>query len=174
MKQLLIVIDMQNDFINGSLGTKEAEAIVPAVVSKIKAYREEKLDIWFTKDTHEKAYLTTLEGKNLPVEHCIRETDGWELHPEIFALVQPEDKIFEKPTFGSVDLGQAVRDGNFSKVELCGLCTDICVISNCAVIKAFCPETELTVDTSCVAGVTPESSDRALEAMKMLHTKILS
>ncbi len=173
MKKLLIVIDMQKDFIDGSLGTKEAISIVPGVVSKIKSYREENFSIWFTKDTHEKEYLTTLEGKNLPVEHCIRETDGWELHPEILSLVQSTDKVFEKPTFGSVELGEAVRDGEFSKVELCGLCTDICVISNCAVIKAFCPETEITVDSSCVAGVTPESSDRALEAMKMLQTKIL-
>lgn len=173
MKKLLVVIDMQKDFIDGSLGTKEAVSIVPNVVCKIQSYRSENCDIWFTKDTHTKEYLTTLEGKNLPVEHCIQGTDGWELYSEIVSVVQNEDKIFEKPTFGSVKLGEAVREGGYSQVELCGLCTDICVISNCAVMKAFCPETEIIVDSSCVAGVTPESSDRALEAMKMLQTKIL-
>lgn len=177
--KVLIVVDMQNDFIDGSLGTKEAQAIVPKVVEKIKGFDGK---IIYTRDTHEENYLETEEGKNLPVLHCIRGTSGWELHPEIAAM-HPEN-IVNKPTFGSIDLAyklkeymmdQAVLNENLiESVTLVGLCTDICVLSNAMLLKAFVPEIPITVDASCCAGVTPESHRNALEAMKMCQIKVVN
>lgn len=170
--RLLIVVDMQNDFIDGALGTKEAVAIVPKVVDKIKNFDGKVLA---TKDTHEANYLQTQEGRNLPVEHCIKGTNGWELHPEIAPLI--EDEAFEKSTFGSRCLAKVLksyndRDEKIDSITLVGLCTDICVISNAMVLKAFLPEVEIIVDASCCAGVTPESHARALEAMQVCQIKI--
>ena len=145
--KVLVVVDMQNDFIGGALGTKEAVAIVPKVVEKIRNFEGRVL---FTRDTHKEDYLDTQEGKKLPVAHCIKGTEGWELHPEIEAL-RKEDAL-DKPTFGSTQIG---------------LCTDICVISNAMIAKAFIPEVPVIVDASCCAGVTPQSHKNALEAMKM-------
>lgn len=172
--KILIVVDMQNDFISGSLGTKEAEEIVSNVVAKIKTFDGE---IFYTRDTHEKNYLITEEGKNLPVEHCIRETKGWELHPEIEAL--RKDAPIDKVTFGSVALAETLsalnkNDGVIEEITLVGLCTDICVISNALVLKAFMPEVPITVDAACCAGVTPQSHKRALEAMKACQIKIIN
>ncbi len=166
--KVLVVVDMQNDFINGALGTKEAEEILPRVVEKIKGFDGTVL---FTRDTHEKEYLQTQEGKNLPVEHCIRNTDGWQLAPEIEALRKTE--VIDKPTFGSVELGKYLEELNPQEVTLIGLCTDICVISNAMIIKAVLPEVPVKVDAFCCAGVTPESHERALEAMKMCQIEIL-
>ncbi|MCR4955554.1 MAG: cysteine hydrolase [Lachnospiraceae bacterium] len=165
----LIVVDMQKDFIDGSLGTKEAVAIVPNVVKKIKEYRENKDQIIFTRDTHQKNYLETQEGKNLPVEHCIEGTAGWQIASEI--EVQPEDMVINKVTFGHVWDKEDIKG---SEIELVGLCTDICVISNALGIKAVLPETPISVDANCCAGVTPESHENALEAMKMCHIKVTS
>ncbi len=163
--KFLIVVDMQNDFIDGALGTKEAVAILPAVKSKIENFEGK---IIFTRDTHETDYLSTQEGRNLPVEHCIKDTEGWQINPELEALRKEE--AIDKPTFGSVALGQYLKaydtyEEKIESITLIGLCTDICVISNAMLIKAFLPETPVSVDASCCAGVTPESHKNALDAM---------
>lgn len=168
-RKILVVVDMQNDFIDGALGTPEAVKIVPAVHEKIKHFDG---DIVFTMDTHSSIYLETQEGKNLPVEHCIKGTDGWKLNEKLEPLSQC-CRIFEKPTFGSVELANFITGGNYSEVEIIGLCTDICVISNALLIKAFLPETPITVDSSCCAGVTPESHGNALTAMKMCQINVV-
>ncbi len=164
MGRALIVVDMQNDFVTGSLGTKEAEAIVPAVEDKIKNRLEEGWDIIFTRDTHEESYLSTKEGKKLPVRHCIRGTEGFEIIKELKPYAK---QIIDKPTFGSVRLVETVADKEYEEVELIGLCTDICVVSNALLLKAHFPELQLEVDPSCCAGVTPKSHEAAIETMKM-------
>lgn len=166
MKKILIVIDMQKDFIDGSLGTREAVSIVPSVVKKMKSYSRDS--IYATRDTHEENYLETQEGRNLPVPHCIRGTAGWQLHPEIEALV-PADHIIDKPGFGSLELAKRMKElasEEEIEIELVGLCTDICVVSNAEILKAFLPETKIRVDPSCCAGVTPEKHQAALETMR--------
>lgn len=170
MKKILIVIDMQNDFIDGSLGTKEAVAIVPNVIEKIKSYAPE--DVYATKDTHPVNYLKTQEGRNLPVEHCIDGTDGWELQSDIAGLIS-EDHVYAKPTFGSVKLAQDLAALQPDAIELVGLCTDICVVSNALMLKAFMPEVPITVDASCCAGVTPEKHEAALETMKSCQIQVV-
>ena len=171
MKNYLIVVDMQNDFIDGSLGTKEAETIVERVADKIRSFDG---DVIFTRDTHEEDYLETQEGKNLPVVHCVRGSTGWQIREGLTAI--RSCTVIDKPTFGSTELGilLARRDLEemIGSVTLVGLCTDICVISNALLIKAFLPETPILVDAACCAGVTPESHRRALEAMKMCQIKI--
>ena len=172
MRKLLIVIDMQNDFIDGALGTPEALAIVENVKAKIRSYPA--ADILATKDTHETHYLQTQEGKNLPVEHCIRGSKGWEIREDIAELLDGV-KIYEKPTFGSVamalDVAEISQDEEI-EVEMVGLCTDICVVSNALLLKAMMPEVKISVDPSCCAGVTPESHEAALETMKMCQVAV--
>ncbi len=171
MQEVLIVVDMQNDFIDGALGTVEAVNIVPKVAQKI---REFKGKVIFTRDTHEKNYLETREGKNLPVPHCIRNTPGWEIRKELEEL-RKENPV-DKETFGSVNLGHMLKAENeenpIEKITLVGLCTDICVISNALLAKAFLPEAEIVVDAACCAGVTPESHKTALAAMKVCQIKV--
>ncbi|MDO5389955.1 MAG: isochorismatase family cysteine hydrolase [Eubacteriales bacterium] len=171
MKKLLIVVDMQTDFVTGALGTKEAQAIVPAVVAKIKDAKDAGADVMFTLDTHEDNYLETQEGKHLPVPHCIKNTEGWMLVPEIRPLAEGCTMV-EKPTFGSTRLAHLIGRAWYDEVELIGLCTDICVISNAMILKASVPETPISVDASCCAGVTPESHVNALSAMKMCQISI--
>lgn len=176
--KILVVIDMQNDFIDGALGTKEAVSIVPKVVEKIKGFEGK---VFYTRDTHEVNYLETQEGKKLPVRHCIRNSRGWELHPEIEAL--RDSAPVDKPSFGSIELGYALKDymmeqevlgsGQAESVTITGLCTDICVISNAMIIKAMFPELPVIVDSSCCAGVTPESHANALEAMRMCQIEVM-
>ena len=177
MNKLLVVVDMQNDFITGSLGTKEAEAIVNNVRNKIKAYRENQDEVVYTRDTHGPNYLETMEGNNLPVVHCIEGTWGWELETHIEKTRLLGDKVFDKKTFGSTELGEYIahkfKEDNDLEVELVGLCTDICVISNALLIKSYCPEIEISVDKKCCAGVTVVSHENALEAMKMCQIKIV-
>ncbi|MEG1457886.1 MAG: isochorismatase family cysteine hydrolase [Acetivibrio sp.] len=167
----LIVVDMQNDFVDGALGTKEAMAIVPRVVDKIKNFQGRVL---YTMDTHGEDYMNTQEGKSLPVKHCVKDTRGWELYPPV-ALLCKEEAI-EKQTFGSVKLGQILFAENerekIDSITLIGLCTDICVISNALLIKSFLPEVPVIVDESCCAGVTINSHKGALEAMKMCQIEI--
>ena len=168
MRKLLVVVDMQNDFIDGALGTKEAAAIVDNVAAKIKEYKPE--DIFVTMDTHEEDYLETREGEFLPVEHCIEGTDGWMLSPVLEPLLKGAT-IVEKPTFGSYELVDLISDvyeeeeGDI-EIELVGLCTDICVISNAMLIKNWLYETPIKVDSKCCAGVTPEKHEAALETMR--------
>ena len=166
MRNLLIVIDMQNDFIDGALGTKEAVSIVPAVKEKIRSYPAE--DIFATMDTHGEDYLDTQEGRNLPVKHCIKGTSGWEIRAEIKELLS-EAHIYEKPTFGSVSLAEDLKELSRKEeieLEIIGLCTDICVVSNALLLKAFMPEVKISVDPACCAGVTPEKHQAALETMR--------
>lgn len=170
----LIVIDMQNDFIDGVLGTKEAVAILPAVKEKIKNFNGRVL---FTRDTHESDYLSTQEGRNLPVEHCVRDTHGWQINAELDALRKEEP--IDKPVFGSVALGQLLKaydtyEEKIESITLVGVCTDICVISNAMLIKSFLPETPIFVDAACCAGVTPESHEHALDAMAVCQIKVLN
>ena len=172
MKKILVVIDMQNDFIDGTLGTKEAKQIVPLVVSKIHSYPQDCL--YATRDTHPENYLETQEGRNLPVSHCIEGTKGWEIRKEI-ADAMPGAEIINKPTFGSVVLAQELMERNAREpieVELVGLCTDICVVSNALLIKAILPEIVVKVDPGCCAGVTPQSHEAALATMRACQIQI--
>ena len=168
--KILVVVDMQNDFIDGALGTKEAVEIVPNVIEKIRKFDGEK--VIYTRDTHHENYMETQEGRNLPVPHCIEGTKGWEIHPEIDAL--RTDAPIDKPTFGSAEFGEMLRkiDEEIESITFIGLCTDICVISNAMIAKAFLPEVPVIVDAACCAGVTPQSHKNALEAMKMCQIKI--
>ena len=168
--KVLIVVDMQRDFIDGSLGTAEAKAIVPCVIEKIKKYEESADLVVYTKDTHQNDYLTTREGRMLPVEHCIKGTSGHEIPDEI---LRAHTSVIEKPTFGSYELVDYLASINFSEVELIGLCTDICVVSNAMLIKARFPEKEVSVDSSCCAGVTPETHNAALTTMKMCQINVI-
>ena len=163
----LIVVDMQNDFISGSLGSKEAQAIVPNVKKKIEEYEARGDAIVFTKDTHYNNYLETNEGKHLPVEHCIEGTYGWEISSEFDYSLYP---VVAKETFGNI-YWQSFFD--FEEVELVGLCTDICVVSNALILKAMYPEINITVDASCCAGVTPETHKAALTTMKMCQINVI-
>ena len=163
--KVLCVIDMQNDFIDGALGTKEAEAIVENVKAKIELYRKNGDTVIFTRDTHSEDYMNTQEGKNLPVPHCIKGSNGWEISEK---LDTASDKIIDKSTFGSFELAEYISTlADVDEIELIGLCTDICVISNAMIFKARFTETPIKVDSSCCAGVTPESHTNALSAMKM-------
>ena len=170
MKKILVDVDMQKDFVDGALGTKEAKAIVPAVVKKIRGFDGA---IFVTLDTHGENYLETQEGRKLPVPHCIKGTDGWRLNARVEkALAAKKHVRVEKVTFGSVDLPRLIAeevgssgDGDFS-VEVIGLCTDICVVSNALIIKASFPEAPILVDSACCAGVTPEKHEAALETMR--------
>lgn len=171
MKKLLVVVDMQNDFVTGTLGTKEAEAIVGNVEKKVRLYEEQKQEIVFTRDTHEKDYLHTQEGRKLPVIHCIRGTDGWEIIPQLQSYTKGR-KIFDKPSFGSTELARYIQVGNYDQAEFIGVCTDICVISNALLTKAYSPELPVLTDAQCCAGVTPESHDSALCTMKMCQIDV--
>ena len=166
MRKILIVIDMQNDFIDAALGTKEAVAIVEAVKEKIRSYPAE--DVIATMDTHTENYMQTQEGKYLPVPHCIKGTDGWKIRTDIAELLTGA-KIYEKPTFGSVALAADLKELSEKEeieIELIGLCTDICVASNALLLKATMPEVKISVDPACCAGVTPEKHEAALETMR--------
>lgn len=173
MRKILLVIDMQNDFIDGALGTKEAQGIVERVAEEIGKYPSQ--DVFATRDTHESNYLDTQEGKNLPVVHCVRDTPGWELNPKITAVLG-DARILDKPSFGSVELARLMAQLALSEeldITLVGLCTDICVVSNALLLKAFLPETPVSVIADCCAGVTPESHAAALNTMAMCQVKII-
>ena len=175
--KVLVVVDMQNDFIDGSLGTKEAQKIVPGVVEKIRNFKGRVI---VTRDTHGRDYLNSAEGKQLPVVHCVKDTEGWQIRPEVEEAVREKtgSRILDKPTFGSVELGEYMRqldqtEGPVEEITLIGLCTDICVISNALLLKAYLPEVSIRVEASCCAGVTPESHEQALGAMKMCQITII-
>ena len=167
--KVLVVVDMQRDFIDGALGTPEAVAIVPAVIEKIRQYENSGDLIIYTKDTHYDNYMTTREGAKLPVPHCIKGTPGHDIPEEI---LRGHELVFEKLTFGSIELSAYLENIDFDEVELIGLCTDICVVSNALLIKARFPEREVTVDSLCCAGVTPETHTAALTTMKMCQINI--
>ena len=202
-RRYLIVVDMQKDFIDGSLGTEEAQGIVEKVKEKILSYPKEM--VYATMDTHGEDYLSTQEGKVLPVPHCIKGTEGWGLHPMLKDLILP-DHLFEKGSFGSLQLAESMRTlftkqvieeatmakntGNIKDtveirgdaeigaypdftIELVGLCTDICVVSNALLLKAFLPEIPISVDSSCCAGVTKEKHLAALETLRSCQVEVL-
>ena len=197
MKKILIVVDCQNDFIDGALGTAEAQAIVPKVADYIRNHADKDTVLLVTKDTHSSNYAETLEGKNLPVAHCIKNSYGWELNPAIQEAIYDtrgkyhsfdsyfpyiSDHIIEKPSFGSIDLQNllymlddeaGMQSGDIAEITLMGLCTDICLLANSVLCKTTLPEVPVRVVAECCAGVTPESHERALEAMKMLQIEIV-
>ena len=172
MTDLLIVVDMQGDFITGALGSPEARAIVPAVAARIRRAREEGTRVLFTLDTHAEDYPSSREGRLLPVPHCVKGTPGWALVPELAAVRTADMPLIEKPTFGSTALAhriaaQAKAPGGAGMViELCGVCTDICVVSNALLLKAALPEADFVVDSRLCAGVTPQKHAAALETMR--------
>ena len=197
MKKVLVIVDMQNDFVDGALGTPEAQAIVPKVADYIRTHADKDTVLVFTKDTHGTDYMETLEGKNLPVAHCIKNTYGWELAPAIQeAIYDTRDKYFDfdsyfpyvadhivcKPTFGSMDLQNLLfviddmtgtQSGEIAEITLCGLCTGICVLSNAILCKATLPEVPVKVIEDCCACVTPASHQTAIEAMKLCQIEII-
>lgn len=174
MKHFLIAVDLQNDFIDGALGTNEAQAIVSAAVNRIRKHNGK---IIATLDTHGEDYLSTSEGKNLPIKHCVKNTHGWEINAEIRKSLDEKNCIYlEKPTFGSVKLPEIIKNeanGEPFDIELIGLCTDICVISNALLLKAHFHECDIAVNSACCAGATPDSHNAALTAMKMCQIRII-
>lgn len=175
MDKILIVVDMQNDFVNGALGTKEAEEIVDRVAAKIEGFQGR---IFATLDTHGQDYLETAEGKKLPVPHCIQGTEGWRIQPKVLSALEKKGyRAVEKGTFGSVELVKMIgeilteREG-MAGIELVGLCTDICVVSNALLLKAHFPDIDISVDGNCCAGVTPKTHEAALETMKMCQIHV--
>lgn len=173
MDKILVVIDMQNDFVTGSLRNEEAIRIIPSVKRKIEEELKKDVRVYFTQDTHFPSYLSSEEGKNLPVEHCIGGSWGWEIIPELKEYAKDlRCGVYSKYTFGSTDLGKRLSAKYIKEIEIIGICTDICVISNALLLKAFCPEAHIVVDASCCAGVTPESHKTALEAMKACQIEI--
>lgn len=173
MRKILVVVDMQNDFIDGSLGTAEARAIVDGVKAKIAQFSPE--NVFVTMDTHGSDYMEGREGRFLPVEHCIKGSKGWEVREELKDALQGA-KVYEKPTFGSIQLMEDMKkiaDKEEISVELVGLCTDICVVSNALLLKAAMPETDIIVDSSCCAGVTPEKHEAALETMRSCQIQVI-
>jgi nicotinamidase-related amidase len=197
MKKILIVVDMQNDFVDGALGTAEAQAIVPKVADYIRDHADENTVLLVTKDTHSSNYAETLEGKNLPVAHCIKNSYGWELNPAIQEAIYDtrgkyhsfdsyfpyvSDHIIEKPSFGSIDLQNllyllddetGMQSGDIAEITLMGLCTGICVLSNAIMCKATMPEVPVNVVADCCACVTPTSHNTAIEAMKLCQINII-
>lgn len=173
--EVLIVVDMQNDFVSGALGTQEAVDIVPYVVGRVVDGVNRGEHILFTRDTHEENYPETQEGRNLPASHCVRGTEGWEIIPQLTEYTMGRT-IVDKPTFGSAELGARLTELNetetIKRITLIGLCTDICVISNAMLVKAFLPEVPVAVDAQCCAGVTPESHANALSAMKVCQITV--
>ena len=175
-KKFLIIVDMQKDFIDGALGSAEAQAVVNNAVKRIRVCREAGYQVIATLDTHEADYMQTAEGKKLPVPHCIRGTEGWELNP-LIREAMGNGTLVEKPTFGSIRLPEMLRkrtaEGDRMTIELIGLCTDICVVSNALLLKANFPEAQIAVNAECCAGVTPEKHRAALETMQSCQIDIL-
>ncbi|WP_295151926.1 cysteine hydrolase family protein [uncultured Ruminococcus sp.] len=176
--KLLVAIDLQKDFTNGALGNAECDAAADKAAERINAFHNENPDVpvVFTLDTHTNAYMDTQEGKNLPVIHCVRGTEGWKLDPRIEAVRRDDDILVEKPAFGSAELPAVLRkvagDNEIEQIEFIGICTDICVISNAMIIKANFPEMPIVINADCCAGVTPESHENALNAMAVCQMKI--
>ena len=165
MKRILLVIDYQNDFVSGSLGFEGAEKLESKIAEKIKEYRSSNDDIAFTFDTHYENYLQTQEGKNLPISHCIKDTFGWRLYGSINDLISDNDKCFEKITFGSLELANYLKDKNYDIIELVGLVSNICVVSNAILAKAALPEARIIVDAACTASFDNEMNNKALDIL---------
>lgn len=174
MKKCLIVVDYQNDFIDGSLGFDGAIEIKDHIVKKINKYHGEMNDVIFTKDTHEEAYLKQEEGKNLPVEHCMKGSHGHEIQKDVQSLIEKSDKIFEKNTFPSLDLGNYLRGKAYDVIELCGLVSNICVLSNAVIAKAALPNAHIVVDALAMASFDEDLHKKTIDIMKGLHVEVLN
>jgi len=170
MSKYLIVVDMQKDFVDGALGTQEAVAILPRVKEKIAEYRAAGDKVIFTRDTHLSDYMSTNEGKHLPVVHCIKGTAGWQIYD---GLEVGNAAVIDKPTFGYLGWAKHIENGSDLSIELVGLCTDICVVSNALILKASFPEATVIVDSSACAGVTPASHEAALATMRMCQIEVI-
>ena len=173
MAKALIIIDMQNDFVTGALGTQEARDMLPRLVKKLEdIVADGAVDLIFTQDTHVDNYLDTQEGRNLPIPHCIKKTDGWQIVPELQKFTAHAKAVIEKKTFGSTRLPSLIKP--YEVVEFAGVCTDICVVSNALLIKAFYPEQRVQIDAACCAGSTPEAHQKALDIMRGCQCKIVN
>lgn len=176
MRNILIVVDMQRDFVTGALASAEAQAILPKVKEKIEVYDRAGKEIIFTRDTHGEDYMQTNEGKHLPVPHCIKGTDGWQICAELTDGITSEYKTVDKPTFGFLGwkdvLASETADGSDLDIEMIGVCTDICVVSNTLILKALYPEATVRVDAGCCAGVTPEAHAAALATMRSCQVDV--
>lgn len=171
--KLLVVVDYQNDFVDGSLGFERAREIEPAICAKIEEYVHNGDEVVFTLDTHSQKYLLTDEGRNLPVKHCIKGTNGWQLHGRVASLARGRTLI-EKPTFGALELAKFIEGKDYAEIELCGVVTNICVISNAVMAKAAAPDCKITVDASCVASNDPELENKSLDIMENLHIRVIN
>ena len=174
MKKALIVVDFQNDFVSGTLGFEKATGLEVKIADKIREYRKGNNDIIFTYDTHYEDYLSTQEGKNLPVEHCIKDTDGWELFGKIKSMKIPEDKSFEKNTFGSLELAKFLETKVYDEIELVGLVSNICVISNAVLAKSALPEASIIVDAQCTASFDESMNEKVLDIMSGLQINAIN
>lgn len=174
MKKLLIIVDYQNDFIDGKLGFPEAIEIKYEIIKKIAYYRNHDYDIIFTLDTHNDDYLKTEEGINLPVNHCIKGSKGHEIESDILSLKSPKDKVFEKPTFPSLDMGNYLSKTHYDYVELCGLVSNICVISNAIIIKSALPNAHIVVDAKATKSFDKDLHEKSLDVMQGLHIEVIN
>ena len=174
MRKILVVVDMQKDFIDGALGFEGAEKVIPGIAAKIKTFEEAGDEVVYTLDTHFENYMETQEGKNLPVPHCIKGSDGWGLCDELKDLLS-DKKAFEKPTFGSMDLAQYLKENaaDISAIEVCGLVSNICVVSNAVIAKASCPEAEIIVDSSLTASFAPDLHQATMDVLKGIQVTVL-
>lgn len=174
MKKLLLVVDYQNDFVDGSLGFPQAKTLEPVIAEKIKAYRAEGNDVAFTMDTHHSDYLSTQEGRNLPIPHTVKGTDGWNLYGSIEGLQHPEDKVFEKPVFGSAELFDYLRANPYDSIELVGVVAHICVLSNAVLAKAALPEAEVIIDAAGTASADPSMCEKALDVLEGVQCTVIN
>ncbi len=174
MKRLLVVVDYQNDFVNGSLGFDGAELLDERIADKIREYRNNGDDVCFTMDTHFDNYMDTLEGKKLPVVHCIKDTKGWELYGETAKLKREGDMTFEKNTFPSLELGKWLENKEYTSVELVGLVSNICVLSNAVMVKSALPDAEIIVDAKCTASADNDMNNKALDVLSGIHVNIVN
>lgn len=174
MRRLLVVVDMQKDFVDGALGFEEAKTIIPGICKKIQEYKDAGDEVVFTLDTHAENYMETMEGKNLPVPHCIKGTEGFNLVDEL-SVILSDCKCFEKPTFGSMELARYIEANreDLTSIEICGLVSNICVISNTVLAKAAAPETEIIVDSKLTSCFDPKLTESALDICRSIHVKVL-
>lgn len=174
MKKILLVIDYQNDFVDGALGFQKALVLEEDIARKIETYRKNGDEIAFTFDTHAKDYMDTQEGRNLPVPHCIKDTEGWKLYGKIAGLCNDSDKRFEKNTFGSMELASYLAQNKYDSIELVGVVSNICVLSNAVLAKAALPEADILIDASCTAGNDDRLNDAALDVLEGIQIKVIN
>ena len=168
MKKILVVVDMQNDFLTGALGSADCAATYDPVRQKIAVAKKAGVEVVFTRDTHQENYLTTQEGKRLPVVHCVKDTFGWQIAEGLYN----GEKVFDKPTFGSLELAEYLRSGEYGEIEFVGVCTDICVVSNAVMAKAYCPNATVKVDSACCAGTSKQNHESAIATMKCCQVEV--